>query len=125
MSYFSQMVALVIHNFVSAATGIALAAALVRGIVRHTAQTIGNFWTDLVRSTYYLLLPIAFVFAVFLVSQGVVQNFHPYTTANVVQPTAGGDDPIDPARTVCLTGSDQDDRHERRRILKRQFRASV
>ena len=69
MSYFSQMVALVIHNFVSAATGIALAAALVRGIVRHTAQTIGNFWTDLVRSTYYLLLPIAFVFAVFLVSQ--------------------------------------------------------
>jgi K+-transporting ATPase ATPase A chain len=89
MSYFSQMVALVIHNFVSAATGIALAAALVRGIVRHTAQTIGNFWTDLVRSTYYLLLPIAFVFAVFLVSQGVVQNFHPYTAVNTVQPSAG------------------------------------
>ena len=88
MSYFSQMVALVIHNFVSAATGIALAAALVRGIVRHTAQTIGNFWTDLVRSTYYLLLPIAFVFAVFLVSQGVVQNFNAYTTANVLQPTS-------------------------------------
>jgi len=89
MSYFSQMVGLVIHNFVSAATGIALAAALVRGIVRHTAQTIGNFWTDLVRSTYYLLLPIAFVFAVFLVSQGVVQNFHPYTAVNTVQPSAG------------------------------------
>jgi K+-transporting ATPase ATPase A chain len=89
MSYFSQMVALVIHNFVSAATGIALAAALVRGIVRHTAQTIGSFWTDLVRSTYYLLLPIAFVFAVFLVSQGVVQNFHPYTAVNTVQPSAG------------------------------------
>ena len=88
MSYFSQMVGLVIHNFVSAATGIALAAALVRGIVRHTAQTIGNFWTDLVRSTYYLLLPIAFVFAVFLVSQGVVQNFNAYTTANVLQPTS-------------------------------------
>jgi K+-transporting ATPase ATPase A chain len=89
MSYFSQMVALVIHNFASAATGIALAAALVRGIVRHTAQTIGNFWTDLVRSTYYLLLPIAFIFAVFLVSQGVVQNFHPYTAVNTVQPSAG------------------------------------
>jgi K+-transporting ATPase ATPase A chain len=88
MSYFSQMVGLVIHNFASAATGIALAAALVRGIVRHTAQTIGNFWTDLVRSTYYLLLPIAFVFAIFLVSQGVIQNFHAYATANVVQPTA-------------------------------------
>ncbi|HVM76673.1 MAG TPA: potassium-transporting ATPase subunit KdpA [Candidatus Paceibacterota bacterium] len=88
MSYFSQMVALVIHNFVSAATGIALAAALVRGIARHTATTIGNFWTDLTRTTYYLLLPIAFVFAVVLVAQGIPQNFHPYTTANVVQPTS-------------------------------------
>ncbi|HUC02271.1 MAG TPA: potassium-transporting ATPase subunit KdpA [Candidatus Paceibacterota bacterium] len=87
MSYFSQMVALVIHNFVSAATGIALAAALVRGIARHTANTIGNFWTDLTRTTYYLLVPIAVVFAVVLVAQGVPQNFNPYTTANVVQPT--------------------------------------
>ena len=88
MSYLSQMVALVIHNFVSAATGIALAAALVRGIARHTATTIGNFWTDLTRTTYYLLLPIAFVFAVVLIAQGIPQNFHPYTTANVVQPTS-------------------------------------
>lgn len=88
MSYFSQMVALVIHNFVSAATGIALAAALVRGIARHTANTIGNFWTDLTRTTYYLLVPIAVVFAVVLVAQGVPQNFNPYTTANVVQPTS-------------------------------------
>lgn len=88
MSYFSQMVALVIHNFASAATGIALAAALVRGIARHTATTIGNFWTDLTRTTYYLLLPVAFVFAVVLVAQGVPQNFHPYATANVVQPTS-------------------------------------
>ena len=90
MSYFSQMVGLVIHNFVSAATGIALAAALVRGITRHTAQTIGNFWTDLIRSTYYLLLPIALVFAVFLVSQGIIQNFDSYTTAHLVQSTASG-----------------------------------
>jgi K+-transporting ATPase ATPase A chain len=88
MSYFSQMVALVIHNFASAATGIALAAALVRGIARHTATTIGNFWTDLTRTTYYLLLPIAFAFAVVLVDQGIPQNFHPYTTANVVQPAS-------------------------------------
>ena len=88
MSYFSQMVGLVIHNFVSAATGMALAAALVRGITRHTAQTIGNFWTDLVRSTYYVLLPIAVVFAVFLMSQGVIQNFKAYTQANLVQPTS-------------------------------------
>ena len=69
MSYLSQMVALVIHNFGSAATGIALGAALVRGIARHTAQTIGNFWVDLVRITYYLLLPICVVFAVFLTGE--------------------------------------------------------
>jgi K+-transporting ATPase ATPase A chain len=86
MSYLSQMVALVIHNFGSAATGIALAAALVRGITRHTAKTIGNFWVDLVRITYYLLLPISVVFAVFLVSQGVIQNFKPYTKAALLEP---------------------------------------
>jgi potassium-transporting ATPase potassium-binding subunit len=85
MSYFSQMVALALHNFVSAATGIAIAAALVRGIARHTAKTIGNFWVDLVRTTYYLLLPICLVFAVFLVSQGMVQNFKPYTHATPVE----------------------------------------
>ena len=64
MSYFSQMVGLVIHNFASAATGIAIAAALVRGIARNSAKTLGNFWVDLVRMTYYLLLPICLVFAV-------------------------------------------------------------
>jgi len=72
MSYFSQMVGLAFHNFVSAAVGIALAAALVRGIARHSAKTLGNFWVDLVRVTYYLLLPICVVFAVFLVSQGMI-----------------------------------------------------
>jgi potassium-transporting ATPase potassium-binding subunit len=81
MSYFSQMVALAFHNFVSAATGIAIAAALVRGIARHSAKTLGNFWVDVVRVTYYLLLPICLVLAVFLVSQGVIQNFKPYTHA--------------------------------------------
>jgi K+-transporting ATPase ATPase A chain len=86
MSYFSQMVALAIHNFVSAATGIAIAAALVRGIARHSVNTIGNFWVDLVRVTYYLLLPICLVFAVFLVSQGMIQNFKPYTTAKLAEP---------------------------------------
>jgi K+-transporting ATPase ATPase A chain len=86
MSYFSQMVGLAFHNFVSAATGIAIAAALVRGIARHSATTIGNFWVDLVRVTYYLLLPICLVFAVFLVSQGVIQNFKPYTKATLVEP---------------------------------------
>ncbi len=86
MSYLSQMVALVIHNFGSAATGIALAAALVRGIARHSVATLGNFWVDLIRTTYYLLLPLCLVFAVFLVSQGVIQNFNPYTKAKLLEP---------------------------------------
>src|ERR1044071_2351575 len=86
MSYLSQMVALVIHNFASAAVGIALAAALVRGIARHSAKTLGNFWVDLVRVTYYLLLPICLVFAMFLVSQGMIQTLKPYTKAKLVEP---------------------------------------
>jgi K+-transporting ATPase ATPase A chain len=86
MSYLSQMVALALHNFVSAAIGIGLAAALVRGVARHTAKTLGNFWVDLVRVTYYLLLPICLVFAIVLVSQGMIQNFKPYTKAKLVEP---------------------------------------
>jgi len=85
MSYFSQMVALTIHNFTSAAAGIAIAAALVRGIARHSAQTIGNFWTDTVRVSYYLLVPVCLVFALFLVSQGIVQNFKPYPVARTYE----------------------------------------
>ncbi len=86
LSYLSQMVALVIHNFTSAATGIAIAAALVRGIARSSARTLGNFWVDLVRTTYYLLVPLCVVFAVFLVSQGMVQNFKPYVKARLLDP---------------------------------------
>ena len=86
LSYFSQMVGLTFHNFVSAATGVAIAAGLVRAIARHSAKTIGNFWVDLVRVTYYLLLPICLVFAVFLVSQGIIQNFKPYAKATLVEP---------------------------------------
>jgi K+-transporting ATPase ATPase A chain len=85
MSYFSQMVALAFHNFASAATGVAIAAAFVRAIARHSANTLGNFWVDLVRVTYYLLLPICLVFAVFLVSQGMIQNFKPYTKATLLE----------------------------------------
>jgi K+-transporting ATPase ATPase A chain len=84
LSYLSQMVGLTFHNFVSAAAGIAIAAALVRGIARDKAATLGNFWTDLTRSCLYLLLPICLVFAVFLVSQGIVQNFSGYQTAKVL-----------------------------------------
>jgi K+-transporting ATPase ATPase A chain len=86
LSYFSQMVGLAFHNFVSAAAGIAVAAALVRGIARHTAKTIGNFWVDLVRINLYLLLPICLVYAVFLISQGMIQNFKPYEKARLIEP---------------------------------------
>jgi len=86
MSYFSQMVGLALHNFLSAAVGIAVAAALVRGIVRHTAKTIGNFWVDVVRVNLYLLLPVCLFYAVFLVSQGMIQNFKSYDTVKVVEP---------------------------------------
>lgn len=85
MSYLSQMVGLTFHNFVSSATGIGIAAALVRGISRHSAKTLGNFWVDLVRTTYYLLLPLCVVFAVVLISQGMIQNFEPYTKAKLTE----------------------------------------
>jgi K+-transporting ATPase ATPase A chain len=88
LSYFSQMVGLVFHNFVSAAAGIAAATALVRGIVRHSAKTVGNFWVDLIRVNLYLLLPFSIVFSVFLTSQGVVQNFKPAVKAAIVESTA-------------------------------------
>jgi K+-transporting ATPase ATPase A chain len=87
LSYFSQMVGLTFHNFVSAATGIAIAAALVRGIARSSVKTLGNFWVDLTRTTYYLLLPLCAVFAIFLVSQGVIQNFDAYTKATTLEGT--------------------------------------
>jgi K+-transporting ATPase ATPase A chain len=86
MSYLSQMVGLASHNFFSAAAGIAIAAALVRGIARDKAATLGNFWCDLTRTCLYLLLPLCLVFALFLVSQGIIQNFSPYQTAKVMEP---------------------------------------
>ncbi len=78
MPYFSQMTQLAFHNFVSAAVGMALAVALVRGIVRRSAGCLGNFWADLVRGTLYVLLPLSVVLALILVQQGVIQNFRPY-----------------------------------------------
>ncbi len=88
LSYFSQMVALTLHNFTSAAAGIAVAAALVRGLARQSTLTVGNFWVDAVRVTYYLLAPLSLVFALFLVSQGIVQNFSPYTVARTLEGAA-------------------------------------
>jgi K+-transporting ATPase ATPase A chain len=86
MSYLTQMLGLGVQNFVSAASGMAVLVALVRGFVRRNAQGIGNFWFDLVRSTVYILLPLSLVFALVLVSQGVVQTFDKYATVTLVQP---------------------------------------
>ncbi len=88
MSYLTQMLALTTQNFVSAATGMAIVIAMIRGIVRHTAKTIGNFWVDLTRTVLYILLPLAFVLALILVSQGVVQTFSQYQTGRLLQPTS-------------------------------------
>ena len=86
MSYLTQMLGLAVQNFVSAATGMAVLVALIRGFARKEANAIGNFWTDLVRSTVYILLPLAVAFAVALVSQGVVQTFDKAATVTLVQP---------------------------------------
>ncbi|MGE0670916.1 MAG: potassium-transporting ATPase subunit KdpA [Parachlamydiales bacterium] len=85
VSYFSQMFAMTVQNFTSAAAGIGVAAALVRGISRSSRTTLGNFWVDLTRLTYYLLLPLALVFAVVLVSEGVPQNFNNYAKAQTLE----------------------------------------
>ncbi|MGZ3592673.1 MAG: potassium-transporting ATPase subunit KdpA [Syntrophales bacterium] len=86
MSYFVQMAGLAFHNFVSAATGIALAVAFIRGIARRETKTLGNFWVDLTRTTLYVLLPFCIIGTLVLVSQGVVQNFSPYTQAKLIEP---------------------------------------
>src|SRR4249920_2847480 len=95
MSYFTQMAGLAYHNFVSAAVGISLAIAFIRGIARRQKETIGNFWVDLVRSCLWVVLPFCIVGALLLVSQGVVQNLRPYDKASLVEPqqvqTTGAD----------------------------------
>jgi K+-transporting ATPase ATPase A chain len=88
MSYFSQMVALVTHNFWSAATGIAVAIAIIRGFSRHSVNTLGNFWVDFTRAILYVLLPISVIAALLLCSQGVIQNFDSYTKAATVEGAA-------------------------------------
>ncbi len=87
MSYLTQMLALTVQNFVSAATGMAIVVALIRGLRARSAQTIGNFWVDLVRTTLYILLPLSIVLAVILVSQGVIQNFNAYQPVSLLQAT--------------------------------------
>jgi K+-transporting ATPase ATPase A chain len=86
-SYFTQMVGLAVHNFVSAATGIAIAIAVIRGFVRRKTSLLGNFWVDMTRCTLYILLPISIIAALLLVSQGAIQNFSEYKTVPLVQST--------------------------------------
>ena len=85
LSYFVQMIGLTVQNFVSAATGIAVLLALIRGLARKTTDQLGNFWTDLTRTTLYILLPLSILFAIVLVGQGVVQNFKTYDTVHTLQ----------------------------------------
>jgi K+-transporting ATPase ATPase A chain len=95
MSYFTQMAGLAYHNFLSAAVGIAMAIAVIRGIARREMETIGNFWVDLTRTILWVLLPVCLVVALFFVSQGTVQSLKPYVTAQLVDP-----------QTVQVTGAD-------------------
>jgi len=91
MSYLTQMLALTVQNFVSAASGMAVLALFIRGLARHSAQTLGNFWVDMTRSTLYILLPLSIVLSLVLVSQGVVQTFSPSVNASLLQPTTSAD----------------------------------
>src|SRR6202162_2703280 len=95
MSYFTQMAGLAYHNFTSAAVGIAMAVAIIRGIARREQDTIGNLWVDLTRAILWVLLPVCLVMALFFVSQGTVQTLKPYVTAQLVDP-----------QTVQVTGAD-------------------
>jgi len=95
MSYLTQMLTLAYHNFFSAAVGISLAVALIRGISRKESKTLGNFWVDMTRASLWVLLPGCLIYALLLVSQGVVQNFRPYDQAKLTQP-----------QTVTTTGAD-------------------
>lgn len=102
MSYLTQMLGLTTQNFVSAAAGMAMLVALIRGFVRRQAGTIGNFWVDLTRSTLYILLPLSIVFALLLVSQGVVQTLGSYVTVPLLQPTSEANDAAVTSQTIAV-----------------------
>jgi len=102
MSYLTQMLGLAVQNFVSAAAGMAILVAFIRGLVRRNAKTIGNFWVDLTRTTVYILLPLSLVLALVLVSQGVVQTFSAYRTVPLVEATQDGDGKAVTERVLAL-----------------------
>jgi K+-transporting ATPase ATPase A chain len=102
MSYLTQMLGLAVQNFVSAASGIAILIALIRGFTRRQSTNIGNFWADLVRTMLYVLLPLSIILAIVLVSQGVVQTFKPYKVIELVQPMTGSDGNLVTTQTLPL-----------------------
>lgn len=102
LSYFSQMLALSVQNFLSAATGMAVLVAFVRGLARRQASAIGNFWFDLTRSTLYILMPLSILVAIVLMSQGTVQTFAPYAEANIVQASTYQEPLLDAAGSPML-----------------------
>ena len=107
LSYLTQMLALTVQNFVSAASGMATMVALVRGFARRSADTIGNFWVDMTRATLYILLPLSLVLALGLLSQGVVQTFGPYPKATVLQPSQYDEPVLDRAGKPVLDAKGQ------------------
>jgi K+-transporting ATPase ATPase A chain len=117
MSYLTQMAGLAYHNFGSAATGIVLAIAFIRGIARREMQTIGNFWVDFVRCNVYVLLPVCILGALLLVSQGVIQNLRPYDTATLVEPQTIEVDKKDAAGNV-LTNPDGTNQKESKPVTQ-------
>ncbi len=138
MSYLTQMAGLAYHNFVSAAVGIVLAIVVIRGIARRETGNLGNFWVDMTRCLLWVLLPVCLVASLVLVSQGVVQNLKPYTTAQLIEPqtaqVAGANGKTvtekvtragDSAGTGGIAGGDQGIRHQWRRIFQRQQRSPV
>ncbi|MFA7276689.1 MAG: potassium-transporting ATPase subunit KdpA [Pseudobdellovibrionaceae bacterium] len=102
MSYLSQMLGLGVQNFLSAASGMAVLVALVRGFVRKNSKTIGNFWVDVTRSTIYILLPLSCILALLLVGQGVVQTFSPYAEVQLLEPIAGADNNVVTTQTIAV-----------------------
>ncbi len=102
LSYLSQMVGLTAQNYLSAATGMAVLMALVRGLARRSVQTVGNFWVDLTRSILYILLPLSLMLALVLVSQGVVQCFDPYLTVRLLEPVADANGRVVREQTLAL-----------------------
>lgn len=102
LSYFTQMMGMTVQNFLSAATGMAILAAFIRGFSRHTAKTLGNFWVDLTRSILYVLLPLSIILALILVSQGVVQTLAPSIQAHLIQPFTASNGQVITDQTISV-----------------------